>query len=143
MVPDASIPVVQLSIDHRLPPGEHHAIGRALAPLRDEGVLILGSGNVTHNLGDAFERRQRGSEDVPDWALRFDAAVSEAVREHDTERLLGLWPGTEDGRRSHPTPDHFFPLLYACGAADAADPVRFPVEGFSLGSLSMRSILFG
>ena len=118
-------------------------LGGSLTALRDEGVLILGSGNVTHNLADAGMRRQTGFTETPPWAARFDEAVARIALEHDAAGLLKLWPDSEDGRISHPTPDHFFPLLYAFGAAEAADPVSFPVAGFDLGSLSMRSILFG
>jgi 4,5-DOPA dioxygenase extradiol len=134
--PQADIPVVQLSIDHRLSPEEHVAIGRKLAPLRDEGVLILGSGNVTHNLRHAFTRR-----DLPPWAMSFDKAAAEALQRKDTSALAAMLD-TDDGHRSHPTPDHYLPLLYAAGAALAEDQVTFPAEGFDLGSLSMRSVLF-
>lgn len=143
MVPRADIPVIQLSIDDRLEMRAHLELGRALAPLREEGVLILGSGNVTHNLADAGRRRQLGSDEAPDWAVRFDDTVRQVAEEHDAERLLGLWPDSEDGRLAHPTPDHFIPLLYAFGAAAPEDPVAFPIAGFSIGSLSMRSIRWG
>ena len=133
--PDANIPVVQLSIDHRLPATEHLALGRKLAPLRDEGVLIVGSGNITHNLRHAFTRR-----DLPPWASNFDAAAAEALKRGDADALAKMLD-TDDGRRSHPTPDHYLPLLYAAGAASDSQ-VSFPVEGFDLGSLSMRSVIF-
>jgi len=136
MFPEADIPVVQLSIDHRLSPEEHLALGRKLAPLRDEGVLIFGSGNITHNLRHAFTRR-----DLPAWAEHFDAAAAEALKRPDTQALATMLT-SEDGRRSHPTPDHYLPLLYAAGAASKDDQVSFPIEGFDLGSLSMRSVLF-
>ena len=146
MYPGADIPVIQLSIDYRAEPAGHLELGRSLTALRDEGVLILGSGNVTHNLADAGMRRQTGSTETPPWAARFDEAVARIALEHDAAGLLKLWPDSEDGRLSHPTPDHFFPLLYAFGASETsevADLVSFPIEGFDLGSLSMRSILFG
>jgi len=134
--PEAKIPVVQLSIDHRLSPEQHLALGRKLAPLRDEGVLIAGSGNVTHNLRHAFTRR-----DLPGWAKNFDAAAAEALKRGDADALAKMLD-TDDGRRSHPTPDHYLPLLYAAGAASPGDRVSFPIEGFDLGSLSMRSVIF-
>lgn len=137
--PDADVPVLQLSIDRRAPPETHLAIGRALAPLRDQGVLILGSGNITHNLGHAM--RARGS-DTPAWAAEVDALVTRAVTQHDRAPLTSLLE-TDAGRMSHPTPDHYFPLLYAVGASTRDDVVRFPVTGFDLGSLSMRSVRFG
>jgi 4,5-DOPA dioxygenase extradiol len=136
MFPKADVPVVQLSIDARLPPSQHVALGRKLAPLRDEEVLILGSGNVTHNLRHAFTRQDR-----PPWAEKFDAAAAEAAKRLDADELAALL-STEEGRRSHPTPDHYLPLLYVAGAAVPGDKVTFPVEGFDMGSLSMRAMLF-
>jgi len=143
MYPNADVPVVQLSIDADLEVERHFELARQLAQLRDHGVLVLGSGNITHNLGDALRRMRAGDETTPDWAQRFDLAVREALAEHDERRFLGLWPGTEDGRRSHPTGDHYLPVVYAFAASDRDDDVRFPVEGFDAGSLSMRCVLFG
>jgi 4,5-DOPA dioxygenase extradiol len=142
LYPDASCPVVQLSIDHRAPPASHLAIGRALAPLRGEGVLILGSGNVTHNLRYAMTSMRSGDLSLPSWAESFDRDVAHALEQHDGDALARLVE-TDAGKRSHPTPDHYFPVLYAAGAASASDAVRFPVEGFDLGSLSMRSVIYG
>jgi len=143
MFPEAEIPVIQLSIDRRLDVPRHHELGRSLAELRDEGVLILGSGNAVHNLRDAFRRMEMGSTETPEWARRFDEAVGRIVTEHDTPSLLSLWPDTEDGRTAHPTPDHWLPLIYAQAATDERDRVRFPMEGFDWGSISMRSVVFG
>lgn len=142
MYPEADVPVVQLSIDRRLPMRRHYELARSLAPLRDEGILILGSGNAVHNLRDAFRRMQTGSTETPDWASRFDATVREVVTQRDTNRLVELWPST-DGQLAHPTPDHWLPLVYAYGATDDDDRVDFPTEGFDLGSISMRNIVFG
>ena len=140
--PEADVPVVQLSIDGRLPPAEHLALGRALAPLRDEGVLVLGSGNVTHNLRHAFSSLQRGSTEVPAWSAGFDAQVAQAALQHDGLALVKLLD-TDAGRMAHPTLDHFMPLLYTFGAARDGDSATFPIEGFDMASLSMRSIRFG
>jgi 4,5-DOPA dioxygenase extradiol len=142
LLPAADCPVVQLSIDFRLPAAEHLALGRALAPLRDEGVLIMGSGNVTHNLRHAFSSLQRGDLSTPAWALRFDAEVQRAVQQRDGGFLARALEGNE-GRMSHPTPDHYLPLLYPFGAAGDAETVSFPITGFDLGSLSMRAVVFG
>jgi 4,5-DOPA dioxygenase extradiol len=139
--PKADVPVVQLSIDARLPPAGHLAIGQTLAPLRDDGVLILGSGNVTHNLRHAFTSWQRGETQTPPWAAAFDRDVANAAQQHDGAALARL-SESDPGRLSHPTPDHYFPLLYTAGAADSRDAVKFPVSGFDMGSLSMRSILY-
>jgi 4,5-DOPA dioxygenase extradiol len=140
--PAADVPVVQLSIDGRLPPAEHLAIGRSLAPLRDEGVLVLASGNVTHNLRHAFGAMATGETRTPEWARAFDAAAARALEQHDTGHLVGAL-GSDEGRRSHPTPDHYLPLLYAAGASTGDERVSFPITGFDLASLSMRSVRFG
>lgn len=141
MYPAADVPVVQLSLDVRATAGEHLAMGRALAPLRDEGVLILASGNLTHDLRDAFSRLRRGEASTPGWAARFDADVARAIEARDEEWLVRALE-TPDGRRAHPTAEHWLPILYAAGAAGAGDAVSFPLTGFDLGSLSMRCVLF-
>jgi 4,5-DOPA dioxygenase extradiol len=142
MYPAANVPVVQLSLDVRATTGEHLALGRALAPLRDEGVLLLASGNLTHDLRDAFGRLRRGDLTTPDWAARFDANVTRALEVRDEAWLVRALE-TEDGRRAHPTAEHYLPILYAAGASNRGDAVRFPMAGFDLGSLSMRAALFG
>jgi 4,5-DOPA dioxygenase extradiol len=143
MYPAADIPVVQLSMDRRLSPRGHYDLGRSLAALRHEGVLILASGNVVHNLRDAFQRMQSRDTTTPDWAARFDQTVTQALVQRDTEALLRLVPGTADGVLAHPYPDHFWPLIYAYAATADSDTPRFPIEGFDLGSLSMRNVVFG
>ena len=140
--PRADCPVVQLSIDGSLPPPGHLAIGRALAPLREEGVLIMGSGNVTHNLRLALASYRSGDRTTPEWASRFDGDVARAAEQHDGDFLARALE-SDAGRLAHPTPDHYLPLLYAAGASEAGDTVRFPVSGFDAGSLSMRAVLFG
>jgi 4,5-DOPA dioxygenase extradiol len=142
LLPAADVPVVQLSIDGRLAPGEHLAIGRALAPLRDEGVLVLASGNLVHNLGHAFGAWRRGETRTPEWAREFDLGIARALERHETDPLVRALEG-DAGRLSHPTPDHYLPLLYAAGASAGDDAVRFPIEGFDMASLSMRSVVFG
>lgn len=144
MVPDAKIPIVQLSIDRRLPPRRHIELGRTLAPLREEEVLIVGSGNMTHNLRHAM-RYVFGDDAVPEtpgWAQRFDRDAMTALQQHDDRFLSGALQ-TDDGRMSHPTPDHYLPLLYAYGAATDSESVSSPWTGFDASSLSMRSVLFG
>lgn len=142
MYPEADVPVVQLSLDRRLEPRQHHHLARSLTALRDEGVLVLGSGNITHNLRDAVSRMQRPDPDTPQWAMRFDAEVKRAVQQHDHDAVLSL-QDSDDGRRAHPSPDHLWPLLYAIAATDGSDQVRFNNEGFDAGSLSMRNIIWG
>lgn len=142
LLPEADVPVVQLSLDASLAPEAHLALGQALAPLRREGVLLLGSGNLVHNLGDAFGRLQRGESTTPEWARAFDSATAAALTARDHAWLTAA-PASEAGRQAHPTPEHYLPILYAAGAADPSEPVTFPVAGFDLGSLSMRAVRFG
>jgi 4,5-DOPA dioxygenase extradiol len=141
MYPEADVPVVQLSLDVREKAAGHVALGRALAPLREEGVLILASGNLTHDLRDAFARMRSGDRSTPDWATRFDAETARALAARDEAWLVGALE-TPDGRRAHPTAEHWLPILYAFGASDAGEAASFPVTGFDLGSLSMRCVLF-
>ena len=115
---------------------------RALAPLRDEGVLVLASGNIVHNLRHAFGAMHLGDARTPEWAHDFDRGIARALEQHDDDHLVRAL-GTETGRLSHPTPDHYLPLLYAAGASDPGDRVRFPIEGFDMASLSMRAVVLG
>ena len=87
-------------------------------------------------------RLQADTLSTPDWASRFDERLKEILVARDTKALVELWPGSDDARRAHPTPDHFLPIVYAYAVSDARDSVKFPVEGFD-GSFSMRAILFG
>ena len=140
--PGADVPVVQLSIDARLSPAAHLELGKRLSPLREEGVLVFASGNITHNLRHAFTAHQHGDTSTPAWAANFDGEVARAIGQHDGAALAEM-ARTDDGRKSHPSPDHYYPLLYAAGAAGSGDKLSFPVEGFDMGSLSMRSVIWG
>ncbi|WP_257387818.1 4,5-DOPA dioxygenase extradiol [Tahibacter caeni] len=142
LFPAADVPVVQLSIDRRATPAQHARLGAALAPLRDEGVLILGSGNIVHNLAHAFHAWRAGETATPDWAAGFDAALAEGLRSDDRVAAVVAALERPDAGLAHPTPEHFLPLIYAAAASDAGDDVDFPVEGFDMGSLSMRSVRF-
>lgn len=139
LLPKADVPVVQLSVDQGLAPAGHLALGEKLRDLRSEGVLVLGSGNVTHNLRHAVSQLGSAAPATPEWAAGFDRDVASALLQHDGA-FLSKAVETEAGRRSHPWPDHYLPLLYAAGAADPGEAVSFPLEGFDLGSLSMRSV---
>ena len=142
LLPAADCPVVQVSIDERLSGAEHLATGRALAPLRDEGVLIMGSGNMVHNLGHAFSAWRRGDLRTPEWAAEFDHGAAAALQNHDTDHLIQAL-SSPTGRMAHPTPEHYVPLLYTAGAGSAGEPVRFANVGFDMGSLSMRAVIIG
>lgn len=135
--PRADVPVLQLSLDRRESAEGHLAIGRALASLRDEGVLVVASGNVTHNLRHALG----GGGERPAWATSFDADVARALEQRDASWLARALE-TDAGKSAHPTPDHYLPLLYAVGAS-AGDAPTFPITGFDLGSISMRAVRFG
>ncbi len=138
--PDASVPIVQLSIDETQPPAFHFACGQSLRPLRDEGILIAGSGNLVHNL-EAYAWGRREQEPY-DWALRFEAKARELLRARDFDRLIDYPAMGDDALLSVPTPEHYLPLLYVMGASDARDRVSFPVEGMDGGSISMLGVAF-
>ena len=142
LLPNADVPVVQLSLDRNLAPEQHVELAQSLAPLRDEGVLVLASGNATHNLRFAMRSFATGDTSTPDWATRFDRDVESAFTNHDGVGMAKL-AATDDGRMSHPTLDHFLPMVYALGAANVNDKVSFPLSGFDGGSLSMRAALLG
>ena len=113
--PAADIPVIHLSIQTDLGPAHHLALGRALAPLCDEGILILASGNITHNLGAWARLRQLGQDGVPDWVTTFQDWVYEMVSAADIPALLDFMQAPM-GRENHPTPEHFLPFFVALGA---------------------------
>jgi 4,5-DOPA dioxygenase extradiol len=138
--PDASVPVVQLSIDGMQPPRFHYDLGRRLAPLRDEGVLVIGSGNVVHNLR-VLNRR----DDAPafDWAVRFNDRVREALARRDHDVLIDYAAGGEDAALSVPTPEHYLPLLYVAALQAEDEPMSFPVDGIDKGSLGMLTAVAG
>jgi 4,5-DOPA dioxygenase extradiol len=137
--PDADVPVVQLSVNALEPAGYHLALGAALAPLREDGVLVVGSGNVVHNLAAV----SRAMPDTGfDWARRFDEAVREVLLDRPVE--VAALDGHPDHRRAVPTPEHFLPLLYLAGLAGATGArAELLVDGFSDGSLSMASYTVG
>lgn len=142
MYPDADIPVVQLSLDWDPGPAAHLALGRKLAPLRDKGVLIIGSGNVVHNLGlvdfGRLDDRDYGFE----WAYAFDAAVKAAVVAGDDRFLVQPSGHEREAALAAPTPDHYYPLLYAAGARLPGDTVETFNEAAVAGSLTMTSYIF-
>jgi 4,5-DOPA dioxygenase extradiol len=118
MYPDADIPVVQLSIQPKLSPEHHWRMGEALRPLRDEGVLILGSGSATHNLREAF--LFKADDPTPDYVLEFEQWLVDAMTHGRKDDLLHYIERAPHAERAHPTNDHFYPLLVTAGAGDAA-----------------------
>jgi 4,5-DOPA dioxygenase extradiol len=141
MFPHADIPVVQLSIDERQPAEYHYEVGKRLSSLRDEGVLIVGSGNLVHNL-HAYAWGQRGTEPF-DWAVRFEAKARELLLAGSDGPLIAYETLGPDAVLSIPTPDHYLPLLYVIALRRGGDPVRFPVEGVDGGSVSMLTVRIG
>jgi 4,5-DOPA dioxygenase extradiol len=137
LYPAADIPVLQLSMDIRLSQADHYRVGQVLGQLRDEGVLILGSGNIVHNLR-LFDRSATTGQD---WAIRFNDAVKQKVREGDHAALIDYLSLPEAGL-AVPEPEHYQPLLYVLGAQQAEEPVEILTDEVT-GSVSMTSVLVG
>ena len=138
---DADIPVVQLSIDETLDAPAHYELAKRLAPLRDEGVLVMGSGNLVHNLHAYAWGRH--SVAPFDWAVRFEAYVRTMLLGGNHAPLIGYESLGQDALLSVPTPEHYLPLLYVLALSEPRDPVTFPVEGVDGGSISMLSVQIG
>lgn len=141
MFPAADIPVVQLSIDYRRPPAEHFALGQQLQALRERGVLIVGSGNVVHNLR-ALQRTQSPLQ-AYDWAIEFDQMVTGLVERGDLARLGDFQQLGTVAQMAHPTYDHYLPLLYAAGAVHPGEVAQFFNADFQMAAISMRSMVWG
>ena len=141
MFPDADIPVIQLSMDYGRAPSEHYALAQQLKSLRERGVLIVASGNVVHNLRQ-MQRGASGSQ-AYDWALEFDQTVGGYVQQGNLAALQNFQKLGSLATMAHPRYEHYLPLLYAAGAVDAKEPVRFFNTSFQGGSISMRSMIWG
>jgi 4,5-DOPA dioxygenase extradiol len=140
--PQANIPVVQLSIDETQPPSFHYEIGKRLAPLREEGILILGSGNLVHNLL-AYAWGKHAPEPY-DWAVSFESRVRELLLAGEYKPLVNYEHQLgNEAELAVPTPDHYLPLLYVAGTRTSSEPVTFPVEGVDDGSVSMLAVKVG
>lgn len=141
MFPNADIPVIQLSMDYSRAPDEHYALAQQLKQLRDRGVLIVASGNIVHNL----RQMQRGASggQAYDWALEFDQTIGGYVQQGNLAALQNFQKLGSLASMAHPTHEHFLPLLYAAGAVDAREPMRFFNTSFQGGSISMRSMVWG
>ena len=139
MYPEADVPVLQLSLP-TMDPKLLFELGRSLAPLRDEGVLIIGSGFLTHNLR-AFDMRGAQAP-TPDWAAQFDAYVASAILAKDADAILDYRAKAPGVRMALPSHEHFVPAIVSMGAA-IGDAVKFPIEGFVFGAGTKRSIQWG
>jgi len=140
--PQADIPVIQLSIDATQGPEFHFELGKQLAPLRGEGVLVAGSGNLVHNL----MAYAWGKKDIPpfSWAVHFEEQVRTILTEtEDVDSLVHYQKLGESAQLSVPTPDHYLPLLYILGMRSEKEPVSFPVQGMDGGSVSMLTVQLG
>lgn len=139
--PSADVPIVQLSIDETQPPDFHYEIGKRLAPLRDEDVLIVGSGNLVHNLHAYAWGRH--AVDPYDWAVRFEERARQMLVAGEQAPLVRYDRLGTDAMLAVPTPDHYLPLLYVIATRQSREQVSFPVEGVDGGSISMLAVRVG
>jgi 4,5-DOPA dioxygenase extradiol len=137
MYPQADIPVVQVSLDAGAPPEFHYELGQGTGELREEGMLILGSGNMVHNL-----RAMAWQEDGFDWAVESDRAMAELIGAQTTNALVH-YEKLPHAKKAIPTEEHYLPLLYVLGAAEKGEPVTFFNDRVTLGSVSMRGVRVG
>lgn len=136
--PGADIPVVQLSMDERQSPHFHYEVGKGLAMLREEGILVIGSGNIVHNLRAYAWGNPKAS--PFDWAVRFENQVRELLLKGDDAPLVDYESFGRDAILSIPTPEHYLPLLYVLGLRRKKEQISFPVQGVDGGSLSMLAV---
>jgi len=140
MYPGADIPLFQISVQPELGTAHHLRLGRALAPLADDGVLLIGSGHTTHNLRDWMTNPRR--QEPLRYAQAFAGWVEEQLRAHDAPALIAYREQAPEAARAHPSEEHFLPLFVAWGAAGEQADVERVVEGFEAGALAMDSYLF-
>lgn len=136
LFPDADVPVYQMSLDYSKEPSYHYELAADLSSLRRQGVLIIGSGNVTHNLRSAF-----GSGKSADWAIEFDTRVKSGLDEGKSGYIVDFLSWGNVSKQAHPTHDHFLPLISCLGLREEGDTVRYFAEGFDMGTISMRSFI--
>ena len=139
--PQTDIPIVQLSIDETQPADFHYEIAKRLVPLRDEGVLIIGSGNLVHNLHTYAWGRH--PVEPFDWAVRFEEQARQLLLSGDFAPLIAYETLGRDAMLSIPTPEHYLPLLYVIALRRERDAISFPVEGVDGGSISMLAVHIG
>ncbi|HZL09291.1 MAG TPA: 4,5-DOPA dioxygenase extradiol [Prolixibacteraceae bacterium] len=137
MFPMADIPVFQLSIDYSKPPEFHFELARQLAKLREKGVMVIGSGNIVHNL-----RLLQFNEQIPEWASDFDTKIANWIETNDAQSVVNFQKMGSLAKMAHPSYDHFLPLIYALGFKSKDEFPEFFNTGFQLGSISMRSVIW-
>lgn len=135
--PNADIPVIQISIDKNKTPKEHYELAKKLNSLRNEEILIIGSGNIVHNLRMI---KWNGNQNPYSWAIDFSSEIKSAILNNDIEKILN-YQNTKGAKESVPTPEHFIPLIYILGLKNENEKVSFFEEGFEMGSLSMDSFV--
>ena len=138
MFPRADIPVVQLSLDRTLLPLHHYDLGKRLKALRRKGVLIIGSGNIVHNLGMVT-----WDDRAYDWAIAFDEKIKQLILSHDHEAIIDYEKMGPDAAMAIPTNEHYLPLLYILATEEDGDEMAFFAEDITLGSISMRCLKIG
>ncbi len=143
LYPNADIPVLQLSIDYDKPAEFHWDLGAQLRFLRDQGVLIVGSGNVVHNLRATARMAPEAARATAPWAQDFDDAVAHALEARDDRALVRYESLSSSSQMAVPTPDHYWPFLYALGAAHQGERAQTVYASFQSGTLSMRCVRFG
>lgn len=141
MFPGADIPVVQLSMDYSRPPAEHFALGQQLRALREQGVLLVGSGNIVHNLRTM--QRSAASNQAYDWAIDFDQQMKATLDSQNLAALADFQSLGALAQMAHPSHEHLLPLLYAAGAVHADERPRYFNEDFQGASIAMRSVVWG
>jgi 4,5-DOPA dioxygenase extradiol len=137
--PQSGIPVIQLSLDATQPPVYHYDLAQRSSSLRDEGVLILGSGNIVHNLA-RYDWNDPGREPC-DWARTFDQYIRRGLMNGEHDSLIYYHTPGEPARLSVPSPEHYLPLLYVIAQKRTGDTISFPVEGYDGGAISMTAVL--
>lgn len=136
MYPKADIPVFQLSIDYSQPPQYHYQLAQELKSLRNKGVLVIGSGNIVHNLRILDWEHEEGP--AMDWAAGFDDFVKKKIDNRDFDALINYTQQGKEALLAVPTNDHYLPMLYILGLMDKDEAIRYTYEGFQHGSISMR-----
>jgi 4,5-DOPA dioxygenase extradiol len=143
LFPAADIPVFQLSIDYERPAAFHYGVGRRLSALRSKGVLVMGSGNIVHNLRATVRGAPEELHAAAPWAQGFDDAVKNALAARDDQALLAYERLDAGAKMAVPTPDHYWPFLYALGASNPDENAQTTYASFQSGTLSMRCLQFG
>jgi len=140
MYPEAEVPVMELSLNVELSAAEHFELGQQLAPLRGDGILIMGSGNLVHNLSQINFDQTEGGE--YDWAVQFDRLMEELLVNRSHQRLID-YENLPGARRAIPTNEHYLPMLYTIALQEEAEPLRFFCKDIQNGSIAMRSFVIG